>query len=114
MQKVASTNTDTPYLHKARLWSDGRDYIKYRIDFQNTGTYRAFDVTLLDSLSPLLDWSSVRVLSSSHPCMSSRYGNVLDFSFHNINLPTASVNDSASKGYVVFEFKPSLSRTPWR
>jgi hypothetical protein len=110
--KVASTNTDTPYLHKARLWSDGRDYIKYTIDFQNTGTYQAFDITLLDSLSPLLDWTSVRVLASSHACVSSRYGNVLTFKFNNINLPPSSVNDTTSRGYVVFEIKPSIYARP--
>ncbi|MFN8276593.1 MAG: SBBP repeat-containing protein [Chitinophagales bacterium] len=110
--KISETNRDTPTLHTARLWSHGDDYIRYVINFQNTGTFNAYNIVVLDSLSPKLDLTSVRFISSSFPCTVNRVGNVLSFKFLNIQLPPSSVNDSLSHGYIVFKVKPNNYAVP--
>ncbi len=77
--------------------------IEYKIRFQNIGTGDAMTVVVLDTLSPVLDISTLELGASSH-----RYqfeiltNNVLKFSFEEINLPPESVNESASQGFVKF------------
>jgi hypothetical protein len=60
-----------------------------------------------DPLSPLLDLSSLQMLSASHPY---EYvvtdGASLEVSFNNILLPDSTVNEPASHGYFKFRIKP--------
>ena len=46
---------------------DKEEYIFYHIRFQNTGTDTAFNVKIVDQLSPILDLNTLVMLSSSHP-----------------------------------------------
>jgi hypothetical protein len=41
--------------------------ITYQIRFQNTGTDTAFTVVVVDTLSDRLDWSTFRMIGTSHP-----------------------------------------------
>lgn len=83
--------------------------IEYRIRFQNTGTDTAFNVTLLDTLSPLLDPTSVRPGASSHPYNFKVTGEgVLNFAFPWILLPDSSANEPASNGFVKFTVSPRI------
>ncbi len=83
------------------------DYLHYIIRFQNTGTASAENVVIRDVLSDNLDWSSLHILSSSHPYRSTlTAGNKLEVFYENINLPAVSVDEPGSHGYVAFKIKP--------
>jgi len=86
---------------------DVDEYIDYRIRFQNMGTDTAFNVTVTDTISPLLDMASLQILGSSHPFTASiATGNVLSFTFANIRLPDSNVNEPASQGHIAFRIRP--------
>lgn len=77
--------------------------LTYRVRFQNTGTFPAAFVRVLDTLSNDLDISTLRILSSSHPMTwQLRENRILDFFFENINLPDSSSNEPGSHGFVLF------------
>lgn len=77
--------------------------IEYQIRFQNTGTDTAFNVVLLDTLPPYLDWESVQVGVSSHAYEFDRIAdNVLRFRFPTILLPDSTTNEAASHGFINF------------
>lgn len=83
---------------------DKEQELTYRIRFQNTGTDTAFLVVILDTLSANLDPLSIHNVSSSHPMnWNILQGNVLEFSFVNIQLPDSNVNEPASHGFVTFD-----------
>ncbi len=86
--------------------------IEYLIRFQNTGTDTAFKVVILDTLSEYLDPGTVRPGVASHAMeFAILEGNVLRFTFDNINLPDSNVNQVASNGFVKFRIsqKPDLA-----
>jgi uncharacterized repeat protein (TIGR01451 family) len=77
--------------------------VEYMIRFQNTGTDTAFNVVLLDTLSPFLDIATVRPGASDHQYdFDILEGNVLRFMYNNILLPDSNVNEVASHGFVKF------------
>ena len=89
---------------------EGQD-IEYQIRFQNTGTDTAFNIVVLDTLSELLDITTVRPGASSHPYQFNiSTGGELSFTFNNIMLPDSFVNEPASNGFVKFKVsqKPNL------
>ena len=77
--------------------------IEYLIRFQNTGTDTAFRVAIRDTLSALLDFTTIRPLSASHnyefKVLTDR---VVEFTFDNILLPDSTTNEAASQGFVRF------------
>ncbi len=78
--------------------------IEYKIRFQNTGTDTAFLVTIIDTLSTLLDPATIRPGASSHPYTYNLENNgALTFTFSNIMLPDSNVNEPASHGFVKFK-----------
>jgi len=78
--------------------------IEYLIRFQNTGTDTAFNVVIKDTLSELLDPTSIRVGTSSHPFTYTLTGTgVLQFRFADIMLPDSNINEPASHGFVRFK-----------
>ena len=79
--------------------------ITYTIRFQNTGRDTAFRVVIRDTLSPQLDFSTLRVGAASHPYTWHFEDNVLVFNFHYIDLPDSLSNPSASQGFVNFHIK---------
>ncbi len=77
--------------------------IEYMIRFQNTGTDTAFTVEVRDTISALLDITTVRPGVSSHPFTFELTGaGVLVFRFPDINLVDSFKNEPASHGYVTF------------
>jgi uncharacterized repeat protein (TIGR01451 family) len=90
--------------------SSGDHEVAYTIRFQNTGSWPAMNVVVLDSLSPELQWGSFRMVSSSHPCSWELTGNgVLTFRFEGINLPDSTNNEPLSHGFVKFAIKPATT-----
>ena len=82
--------------------------LEYTIRFQNTGTYQADCVIITDTLSADLQWSTMRLMSSSHPCTWTILGNgVLRFTFDPIVLPDSTSDEPNSHGFVKFAMKPS-------
>ena len=84
----------------------------YKVRFQNTGTYLAENVRIIDTLSEKLDVSTFELVSASHPVeWNLRGANVLEFVFQNIMLPDSASNLEASNGYVEFSIVPQKNLT---
>jgi len=80
------------------------DFI-YTVRFQNTGNDVAYDVKILDTLDTNLDWSTFRVLGSSHSeVLSTNLSDegVITFDFKNIFLPDSTSNLEGSNGHVTY------------
>ena len=78
--------------------------IEYLIRFQNTGTFTAFNVVVLDTLSELFDISTIKLGNSSHDYrLDILEGNVLEFNFENIMLPDSATNELESNGYFTYK-----------
>lgn len=82
------------------------DYLTYTIQFENTGTYNAENVSIEDYLDAKLDETSIKMISASHGYTLNRVGNFLNWSFIGIDLPPSVVNTTTGKGYVSFQVKP--------
>jgi uncharacterized repeat protein (TIGR01451 family) len=82
----------------------------YHIRFQNTGSFPARDVRIVDTLDAKLEASSVEILGYSHPVTVQQSGRVLTFFFDEIWLPDSASNEPASHGHVTFRIqqKPNL------
>ncbi len=86
--------------------------LHYTIRFQNTGTYYAQNVLILDSLDSDVDPGSIEQIVSSHPVKPDFFKNkTLAFYFDNIYLPDSTTNEPASHGFVSFYIKqrPALA-----
>lgn len=82
--------------------------LTYTIRFQNTGNASAQDIFILDTLDANFDMNSIEFLASSHPMVPTILnGNILRFSFDNINLPDSNENESMSHGYVMYKITPA-------
>lgn len=80
--------------------------LTYRIRFQNTGNDTAFNVTILDTIDPALDLSTLEVILASSPVNVSLEGNnTLRFYFPMIMLPDSSTDFLGSQGMVVYRIK---------
>lgn len=87
--------------------------IEYMIRFQNTGTYFAQDVILIDTLDPGLDPSTLRLVGGSHPYhWQLEAGNILKVEFLNIMLPDSGRDEPNSHGFVKYEITPDSSVVP--
>lgn len=85
--------------------------LTYMVRFQNTGTDTAFRVVVVDTLSPNLDLTSLRLGASSHPfTLKIREGGALVFIFDDIDLPHQKVSDDKSQGY--FRFSIGMYERP--
>ncbi len=77
--------------------------LEYRIRFQNTGNDTAFWVKLVDTIDmQILDLSSIRTISGSHPYHFELIDNVASWTFENILLPDSTTDEQGSQGYVEF------------
>ncbi|HNL38075.1 MAG TPA: T9SS type A sorting domain-containing protein, partial [Saprospiraceae bacterium] len=77
--------------------------LEYKIRFQNTGNDAAYRVVVVDTLSSLLDWSTLEPGVASHPYRLEIYpGGILNFVFDPITLPDSNSNEAGSHGFVCF------------
>jgi hypothetical protein len=74
----------------------------YTIRFQNTGNYHATRVHITDTLHPLLDATSLRILHSSHNVDAFIHQGVLHLDHQGIMLPDSTSDPEGSQGMVVF------------
>ncbi|MBI4647538.1 MAG: hypothetical protein HY738_13350 [Bacteroidia bacterium] len=77
--------------------------LEYMIRFQNTGTDTAFNILIVDSLSPFLDITSIVPGVASHLYELTLANNVLYFNLPDANLPDSNVNEPGSNGFVKFK-----------
>ncbi len=82
---------------------DNNQQMEYLIRFQNTGTDTAYTVILRDTLTDLLEMTSLKLGAASHNhTFSIENGRVLTWTFNNIDLPDSNVNEPLSHGFVQF------------
>ena len=83
------------------------EYLQYTIRFQNTGNDTAFNIYVRDTLSPLLDYSSLEMVSASaNYKLVINNGYKLLWTFNDIQLVDSNTNEPASHGYIVYRVKP--------
>lgn len=93
----------------AAHYIDPNQPIEYRVRFQNTGTDTAFTVVIRDTLSALLDPTTLRAGASSHPYTLQMTGQgFINFVFDDILLPDSTVNEPGSHGFVEFTVTPRI------
>lgn len=81
----------------------GDNTLEYTIHFQNLGTAPAYRVEVRDTLEMDLLPETIREIQASHNVqVELKEGNILVFSFENINLPHASFDEHGSNGFVKF------------
>ncbi len=100
----------TPAIALASAITSGVE-LSYTVRFQNTGNYPASRVVIVDSLSSDLVISTMRYVSSSHPCSWSLADGVLTFRFDPIFLPDSASDEAGSQGFVKFRIttQPALA-----
>ena len=82
------------------------EYLYYTIRFQNIGTADAINVNIENTLNPLLDASTLRMLHSSHDVVMTETNGQLTFAHDTINLVSQAEDEEASKGFVYYKIKP--------
>jgi hypothetical protein len=80
--------------------------LRYKIRFQNVGTYFAQHVKITNTLPEELDVCSINSVLSSHAYVMRRDGQKLQFIYTNILLPDSSENQEGSNGFVEFKISP--------
>jgi len=80
--------------------------IEYTVRFQNTGTFLAERVVILDTLPEGLILESIQFLASSHPNNWYLTGGVLHVIHNNIMLPDSTSDEPNSHGFIRFSIKP--------
>jgi len=89
----------------------GNEEMVYKVRFQNTGTLAAHNVIVKDTIDSDLDFSTFRLLSSSHPVnVVFEPGNGISFEFINIMLPDSNSNEPGSHGEIVYSIQPRTGR----
>ncbi len=85
---------------------ESQSQLKYTIRFQNTGTFYAERVEIIDTLDTNLDLESLSIISVSHDMTFTREENVVRFEFDNIFLPDSATDFDGSIGHVRYEIDP--------
>ena len=83
--------------------------LTYTVHFQNTGTWYAQNIVVIDTLDNDLDWTTLHPVYESAPCKVSLYASgavrVAKFAFDNINLPPQMMDDLRSNGMFTYTVK---------
>ncbi len=88
------------------------DYLTYTVNFQNTDTATIGTVKIDDSLSVMLDPSTIEIIAASAPytfaisSAPSPYAVDLIIYFNQINLPDSSMAQAGSHGFFTFRIRP--------
>jgi uncharacterized repeat protein (TIGR01451 family) len=83
------------------------DYLHYNIEFENLGNAEAVNVVVKDVIdTTMFDISSLQILYASHEMRATVRGNVAEFIFEGINLPSAEGTPPVGgHGNVLFKIK---------
>ena len=86
--------------------------LKYRIRFQNTGTYLAANIVVVDTLSAHLNPATFVPTAASHAYSWRMLDQgVVEFRFNNIMLPDSGSNQTASHGFVDFRIQQKANNS---
>ena len=86
--------------------------LEYMVHFQNTGSYAAENVVVVDTLSSNLDWTTLKpVFNSNKGTVTVSETGVAKFTFNNINLPPMSAEPIMSNAFFTYTIKqrPALA-----
>ncbi len=86
--------------------SQYQPWLTYTINFQNTGNAPAQHIVIIDTLDANLQEATFTFLDASHAVNTVVDGNIVRFTFPNINLPDSVNNEPDSHGFVQFKMKP--------
>lgn len=91
--------------HSMYINPSAKETLKYMIQFQNEGNYQAVNVVVKDTLDTNLDLSTFRLLGTKHGVATTLdpATRIVTFTFSNINLAPSSIDEEASKGYIMYE-----------
>ena len=82
------------------------DLLTYTICFQNTGTAPAQNIYIIDTISSLLDLSTLRIIEATHAMQVVHLGNgSYRFEFPQIWLADSTTNEPMSHGHFVYSIK---------
>lgn len=84
----------------------------YVVRFQNTGNAPAINVSIMDTIHPDLDLSTLQIMGASHHMELYNDGNILKFDFPNIMLPDSVSDEPNSHGYVQYRIRSNASLQP--
>ncbi len=106
-ESVGPNNTNDkrgyPKGYRAERYVSDTTEIEYLINFRNTTKDTLKYLSIVDTLSPYLDVTTINSVQSSHAYDMDIVGTgVLKFSFANIQLPDSSAGVTASQGFVKF------------
>jgi hypothetical protein len=83
--------------------------LTYRIRFQNNGNDTAFNVLVVDTLDPILQWETMEVILATHTVQTSiDSAGKVSFYFPNIMLPDSTTDEPGSQGAVFFRIKGNV------
>ena len=86
--------------------AEGPQRLTYTVRFQNTSTFPAEFVEVLDTLEANLDIKTLQLLSASHAYrLTVLDDHILKFRFDSINLPDSTSDEASSYGYVMFSLE---------
>src|SRR5690606_22620691 len=73
----------------------------------NTGTADAINVRIEQAIDEMLDWRTLQIERLSHEgTVTIADGTDMEVTFNNIHLPSTSMDEAASHGYVFYKIKP--------
>jgi uncharacterized repeat protein (TIGR01451 family) len=86
--------------------------LTYTVRFQNTGTFQAYKVVVIDTLNSNLDYTTLKPGYSNHAYVAdmSETG-IVKFTFDNINLPDSTNAPQASIGVISYSVKQRAGLT---
>lgn len=100
-------------LSESLYFLDADTALAYTIRFQNTGNAEALDVRLVDTLSQVLDVSSLRLLGASHAFEARlESDSILIIDFPDILLPDSTTDLAGSQGAFSFTIAPRAGISP--
>lgn len=93
----------------AGIISGDDSVLEYMVHFQNTGTFQAENVVVIDTLDDNLQWNTLRPVYYSAQCQVelTQVGTrkIAKFTFNNINLPPQTTDDLRSNGMFSYTIK---------
>lgn len=82
------------------------EYLHYLIRFQNTGTFYAENVVVVNTIDATkFDIDSFEMIGTSHPGVTRLTGNKVEFIFEDIILPAEPDDEPGSHGYVAYKIR---------
>jgi len=87
--------------------------LTYTLHFQNTGTAKATNIYLIDTISNNLNINSIEIIASSHAMHPYLLPNrTMKFMFAYIDLPDSTSDEPNSHGYITYKIKPNVGLLP--